>query len=342
MPFISHKRAFLAQWLRGSGLLAAIERWARRPGLLVLNYHRIGDPTTHPFYAQVASATPESLHDEMTSLARSRRIVTLEEAVALAQQGLPTRESLALVTFDDGYRDNVTAGLPVLSSLGIPATFFLTTDFIDGKLFAWWDHIAYVVNTTKVARLKLERPVPMEIDLTAVPRSEAILRVIHAYLDHPTVEERPLRSALESAAEVSVNEPELARALFMTWEDARTLNAAGMSIGAHTVSHRALALLPEPDQRHELAGAKQRIEAELSREVIAVAYPYGWPGTFDATTTRLTREAGYRAAFLGLTGVNRPGVEPFALYRMGVGFADPPGLHRARWALHEAFGKSML
>jgi peptidoglycan/xylan/chitin deacetylase (PgdA/CDA1 family) len=343
MPLIPNKREFLARGLRASGALALFERLARRPGLLVLTYHRIGDPSGHPFYAQVASATADGLRDELRTLARSRRVVTLDEAVALAAGRLRITEPLALVTFDDGYRDNAEAALPVLTSLGLRATFFLTTEFVSGTLLPWWDHVAYVVNTTAVPVLRLDRPEPLEIDLSRGPRSLAVTLVIRAYLDHPEVDERPLRHDLEERAGLTVDEPRLAREIFMTWDQARALVSAGMSVGSHGVTHRALARLTEDEQRAELVGSKRLLESEIGREVSALAYPYGWPGAFDDATGRLAREAGYRAAFSALDGVNLPGSsDPFALRRLGVGFADSPGLHRARWALYGAVGRSVL
>ena len=343
MPLISNKRAFLARALRFSGALALLERLASRPGLLVLTYHRVVE-STGPFYSQVASATPAGLRDELTALVRARRVVTLDEAVALAENGFDTSEALALVTFDDGYRDNIDAALPVLSALGVPATFFLATDFLDGVLLPWWDHVAYVVNTSRTPILKIAGPSPLEINLADVPRAEAVTRLILAYLAHPEADERALRPALEASAEVAVDEPRLSRSLFMTWDDARALVAAGMSVGSHSISHRALGRLSDDDQRIELAGSKRRIEAELGRPVVAIAYPYGWPGTFSAATARIAREVGYRAAFLSLEGINSPQrpADPFAVRRLGVGSADPPILHRARWAWLGACGRSAL
>lgn len=339
---IPHKRAFLAKGLRLSGALTLLERLARRPGLLVLTYHRIVE-STGPFYPQVASATPETLHDELSALARSRRVVTLNEALTLAEGRFETAEALALVTFDDGYRDNADAALPVLRALGVPATFFLTTNFLDGVHLPWWDHVSYVVNTSRVRVLKVARPSPLELDLAAVPRPEAVARLIRAYLDHLETDERALRLDLEASAEVMVDEARLSRSLFMTWDDARSLVSAGMSIGSHTVSHRALGRLSEVEQRAELAGSKRRLETELGCSVSALAYPYGWPGMFDATTARIAREVGYRSAFLSREGINPPGAaDPFSILRLGVGRADPPVLHRARWALHGAFGGSIL
>lgn len=340
---IPNKRAMIARALQASGVLSLIERTTGRPGLLVLTYHRIGDPSGHPFYAQVASATPEALREELIALARTRRILTLPETIAFAQDGFRGAESTALVTFDDGYRDNHDAALPVLTTLGVPATFFLTTGFVAGKILPWWDHVAYVVNNAGVPVLKLNRPTPIQIDLIQEPRTAAVMRVIRAYLDHPEVDERPLRVELEQRAEVAVDEPRLARSLFMTWEQARTLARAGMSIGSHTMTHRALGRLNEDDQSEELTGSKAILEAELGQTPEAVAYPYGWPGTYGEPTIRLVRKAGYRAGFSSTEGLclTRPSApDVFSLPRLGVGFADPPVLHRARWALWSAFGKS--
>ena len=140
-----------------------------------------------------------------------------------------------------------------------------------------------------------------------------------------------------------VNEERLGRELFLSWDMARSLSASGMTIGSHSVTHRELARLSEDEQRVELSESKRRLEGELGIEIDALAYPYGWPGSYDGTTIRLARESGYRMAFSSVEGVNRPGsTDALAIRRLGVGFADPPILHRARWALHEAFGRSAL
>ncbi len=45
----------------------------------------------------------------------------------------------AVITFDDGYLDNYTLGAPLLEKYGLPATFFVATDFIGSDYQAWWD-----------------------------------------------------------------------------------------------------------------------------------------------------------------------------------------------------------
>jgi peptidoglycan/xylan/chitin deacetylase (PgdA/CDA1 family) len=330
--------------MRDVGLIAILERWARRrPALLVLTYHRIGDPTQSPYYRPITSASAETLEAELRALTRTHRVLALEDALAAAAKGSGLKEPSALVTFDDGYRDNFEVALPVLKSLGIPATFFLPTSFLQEPRLPWWDYVAYVLDQTRVPMLQLDKPEPIEIDLERTPRDEAISQVIWAYYDNLGADELRIRDELAAKTEVEVDQAALGRALFMTWDQAQALVTAGMSVGSHSHAHRDLARLTEDEQRSELGESKRILEHELGCSITALAYPYGWPGTFDETTQRVAREVGYRLAFSSSEGVNRAGaINPYAVLRLSVGFADSPSLLRARWALHEALGNAFL
>jgi peptidoglycan/xylan/chitin deacetylase (PgdA/CDA1 family) len=346
MALIPNKREFLARRLRGAGVLDLLERFARRPGLLVLMYHRIGTPADAPYYAPIWSASAGAFREQMTRLRATYRIATLGEAVALAASGFPVTEPTALVTFDDGYRDNFETALPILRELDVPAAFFLPTAFLQAPRLPWWDFVACAVNRATVRILRLERPEPLEIDLDRTPRPVAIARVVQACLSHhvDVNDERGFRAHLADRAGADVDDAALGRALFMTWDHVRALAAEpGMAVASHAHSHRTLARLPEAEQRDELTEARRILEQEVGHTVYAVAYPYGWPGAFDATTERLAREAGYQLAFTGVEGVNRPGAtDPFAVGRLTVGFADSPVLLRARMALYRVSGRSFL
>ncbi len=102
-------------------------------------------------------------------------------------------------------------------------------------------------------------------------------------------------------------------------------------------------MLDEAEERHELEGSKQILEARLEREVAALAYPYGWPGSYTARTKELAAQAGYRLAFSSREGVNRQtALDPREIRRFTVGAGDSPVLLRARIAFQLAWGKSFL
>ena len=355
---IPNKREFLARSLGAMGVFRLLERISTRrwPALVVLTYHRIGFPgiRSNPYYDPVISATPEAFRDQVRFLRERFSIVRLEEIAGLDQVGLGSRaKPAALITFDDGYRDNFETALPILRELDVPAAFFIPTGFFQAPRLPWWDHVACAIKQTRSPRLTLHREpedtAPLIIELGPEPsdqaRTEAIMTVIRAFLDGAVHDETWFLAELDRQAEVGIDTQARGRELFMDWGQVRQLASSGMSIGSHGHSHVALGGLDEDGQTRELAGSKTILESELGREVTGVAYPFGWPGTFTVRTTELAAMVGYRLGFSSREGVNHPGTAGFermALRRLNVGTGDSPALLRARAALHGAFGKSLL
>ncbi len=349
---IRNKREFIAKIIRESGMLALLERITaqKQPGLVVLTYHRIADTRTDLFYDPVISASPESLYDQVKWLSNRVRLLTLNEVIAQVESGTPWKEPVAILTFDDGYADNFYRAVPILRECNAPATFFIPTAFIDAPCVPWWDHVAYVIKRTQVLWFTLEQnqnssQTPLTIDLRTVSRTAAITTIIRAFLDNKIADECRFLTQLGERAEVDVDCKQLGRELFMTWDQIQRLadSKTGLSIGSHAHSHRNLASLDHDAQRRELTDSKQILENRLGRPVKALAYPFGWPGTYTASTKVLAAQAGYTIAFSSQEGVNQfVGFDRYDVRRMGVGSADSIVLIQARSALYSAFGKSFV
>ncbi len=251
------KRRRLARMLAATGVLRGIERLLPRRGVVIWNYHRIGSADGNPFDDGVFSATAEELGKHLKYLKQNFRLITMGEFLRSVETGYRDwGGAAAMVTFDDGYRDNFELALPVLREAGVSAAFFLPTEFLESRKLPWWDRIAYGIKKTQVDRISLDYPVRVEIDLraetTPPPRPSpgvpgageiigaAIQRVIGIYKSAAAMDDGRFFASLESAAKVEVDEIGLARGLFMDWEQARKLVAAGMSIGAHTHTHPIL------------------------------------------------------------------------------------------------------
>lgn len=89
----------------------------------VLVYHSISSPP-EPLEAD-ADISPEKFETQLRWLARWRRVVTLDETLRAATRG----RSVA-ITFDDGFRDNLTVALPLLEKFQLPMTLFVTAGFL--------------------------------------------------------------------------------------------------------------------------------------------------------------------------------------------------------------------
>jgi peptidoglycan/xylan/chitin deacetylase (PgdA/CDA1 family) len=355
---IPNKREFLARSFRSLGVLQMLEQISRlRPAsMLILTYHRIATPGVQDnlYYDPVISATPAAFETQIALLASRYRVVSLDEldhlnTVPLRRWGRPS----VLVTFDDGYRDNFEVALPILLRHGVPATFFIPTSYLETPRVPWWDHVAYVIKQTRHASFAVRRSSndaePIDINLGENPadieRTCAITTIIDAFLEGAIPDEAWFLKELEEQAHVSCDGTLLGRELFMGWEELVQISRAGMSIGSHGHSHRALGSLDEAAQREELGTSKCLLESNVGQEVRAIAYPYGWHGSFTAVTRELAREAGYRWGFSSLEGIN-PNAEldrePLALRRLNIGSGDSPLLLRARLGLYASVGGSFL
>ncbi len=349
---IPNKREFLARAFGRLGILGLMERVSAtwRPGLVVLTYHRIAEPGAGPFYDPVISATPESFRAQIDWLRNHVRILTLDELVTWVETGSPGRELVALITFDDGYRDNFDVAVPILRHANVPATFFIPTAFLNSPRLPWWDQVAYVIKKTQLRRFTLERihsggAPPLVIDLDLRSRTDAIMTIIAAFLDESIADARWFLDQLSARADVQVDAEGLGRSLFTTWDQLRHLadSYAGLTIGSHGHAHHRLARLNDNSQRRELTESKHILESRLGRDVVALAYPYGWPGSYTARTKALAAEGGYRLAFASSQGINRAGtLDRYELKRLGVGSGDSASLLRARAVLHATFNKSFL
>jgi peptidoglycan/xylan/chitin deacetylase (PgdA/CDA1 family) len=323
----------VASLLQNTGALRALELLRRTPGLLVLNYHRVGDPEGNPFDDATFSATAEAFRAQVAYMKRWFAMPPPHEILGSLARG-SFDDPTALVTFDDGYRDNFDVAFRVLRDLGVPACFFVVTGFLDAPRVPWWDAVAYSVKRTTAHRVRLDYPEPLEFDLRTMPRSRVIRRILRACKDARPFDESWFFQQLAVRTGVAFDAERLGRTLFMSWADIREMARAGMTIGSHTATHAVLASLPEAEQRHEIASSRDRIGEAVGVPPEMLAYPVGGPETFTRTTKRLAREAGYRAAFCFWGGHNHsPSIDPFAIARVAVEHAETWAQFRLRLTL---------
>lgn len=290
------------------GAIRVLGSAARRPGLLTLAYHRVGVAAEQPFDDELFSATAEGFRAQVRYLRDHFDMVRVDDLLEATRSGhLSLKRPSALITFDDGYRDNCEVAMPILRELGVPAVFFVAAGYIDQPRLTWWDRVAYIVKRTDRSVLELDYPVALTIDLRTVARTQAIRHILRAYKRTAEIDQQRFFERLGEHAGVPVDDASLGRDLFMSWDQVRALSRAGMEVGAHTYSHPVLSRIPPQAQRLELSRAKERLEAETGTPVRLMAYPVGGPDAFGDVTKQLARETGYRLAFSYYGGFNRPG-----------------------------------
>lgn len=296
-----NKTALASQMLHSSGLGTLLRKTGGHRGFIVLNYHRIGVPDSSDLDHGVFSATPESFEQQLKFLRDNCDIIEPNDIAELPSRG---RGNYAMITFDDGYRDNYDAAFPLLRDAGLKAVFFVATGFMEGARLSWWDEITWMVQHSKTQTIRLMPFSPGEIALHE-DRQEAADRLLAIYKRLPSDQTSAFMSDLAEATGSGRAPAELSQRTWMTWDMIREMRDAGMLIGGHTVNHPILSTMPKSQQNMEISGCADAIEQQLGQPMNLFSYPRGKLDAFNDDTRACLRDAGVQYAFTYYGGMNR-------------------------------------
>lgn len=260
-------------------------------GILILNYHRVGDGSRSPHDRELWSASAEAFDQQVAFLARHCDVISPGDFDTAAAAG---KGRHVIITFDDGYLDNYEIAYPILRRHGVPATFFIATGFIDRPSLPWWDEIAWLVRSSPRERLDLQPWFPDPVALGAC-RDGEIHALLTKYKSLPAQDAGAMLDCLREAT--GIRPPDTVDGHWMDWDMIREMSGNGMTIGGHTVDHPVLSRLPKERQRQEVEGCAARILAETGKRMEYFAYPVGSPWAFNADTIACLQDAGVRRAF---------------------------------------------
>ena len=281
---------------------------ARRPGAVVLMYHRLAQPDVDPWSLAVS---PHRFAEQLEWLRDAGyRFIALKELERRLNDGTPI-DNCAVVTFDDGYADNLSA-VPILERHDTPATLFVTAGYTGGSRRFWWDALNDVLLAERLpASLSLTIDGRLErVDLgdeTTRPiadrswragdgansaRQRLYCRACEALRPLPFAAREHALSLLLSDARLTPRLVDSQRQ--MTADEIATVARNPLiDIGSHTLTHPDLTQLTIADQRVELSESRKMLEELAGTAVTTFAYPHG---LMNADTAVLANEVGYTSA----------------------------------------------
>ena len=285
------------------------QSWWPWPRLTVLLYHRVNRPEEiGELDPNLVDATPEEFDAQMSILARYFSPVTIDQIVEARHGGALPRNA-AIVTFDDGYRDNYQHAVPILKRHGLTAVFFVSTDYLTERRLFWWEIIRLVVRRSNRSEITLDYPFPCAFPIShEAEKTAAINKVIRIVkssfaMDLPRFMEELYRGA--GVAWSREEDRDEAERSILTWDDVRDMRAAGMDVQSHTRTHRVLGTLPDEAFENELAGSKRELEARIGAPVRTIAYPVGKSIATEPRIRDALGKAGYEMGFTSSPGLVR-------------------------------------
>jgi peptidoglycan/xylan/chitin deacetylase (PgdA/CDA1 family) len=293
------------------------------PRLVILAGHALAGPAGASAAAGLGSemvVEPEALGRLVGALKKRHAFHTVSGGLSALGMGGP--RGLVALTFDDGYRDNVELLPALLEEWDVPATVYLESRPLESDAQRhpnWYHRLAWLetrLGTGEVARRFAEAhpgsAVASRFADGRVPGLGELKRVLK-YDEEPALVETELDRLF---AEGGGDGPALCGELYMDWEGARRLAAAGVEIGGHTATHPVLARLSDDAAADEARSGRERIRAEVPQAtLVSFAYPFGRRWDWNEGTAEAVSRAGFENAVTTHAGANFPHTNRLALKR---------------------------
>jgi carbamoyltransferase len=281
---------------------------------LIVSYHYC-----HPsdgWLKGTKSITPEELDVQLRALTQNFVCTTVGE---LMNPFADLPETVAVVTFDDGFKDVVEHALPVLQRWRVPATIYCcSAPLLEGVVLnVHRVHLLQAKLGLDRFREEFERVLGSRPPVALEPSTHPGLLGLYPYDDEATrrfkrllnfdLPYRELDPVLHTLFERFIgSDAEIAPKLYLSDSDLRRCQDAGLEIGVHGHSHRVLSRLTEDEQRFELGTCVDHLREVCGMREVHASYPYGIDGSWNDATKRVAAALGLASASTKVRAIVKP------------------------------------
>ena len=236
---------------------------------------------------------------------------------------LPSRS--VLITCDDGLVNNLTDMLPIVQEFGVEILLFVSgASLSDCGSISWYEQ-PYLWFRKAGNRFSFQAPWREAYSARSM---EEMLRVCQALTRKLSAFDATSRSLILKDmrtqlgifenwdSEYSENEVTRRRFFMLNRAELLKMADAGVTIGAHSLSHPMLSQMPNTLASDEISGSREQLQAVLGREVWALAFPFGGHDAVSVREPELAKQAGFKCAFMNVDSNIREG--NFSLPRMHI------------------------
>ena len=296
-----------------------VSRIFARNRLNILIYHQVMDKPDpmRPYESHV-----EKFKWQMELVKKHYHPIGLIEACHLMKKGkLPA--NAVCITFDDGYVNNLTNAAPILRALGIPATVFIATEFINGSNM-FNDRLIDLAGNNRLEVLDLE-PISggklalnsLESRRDAAHKMIKMVKYLHFNQRQQKVNELYDKNGISDKP-----------GKMMTAEQIVALSQTGIEIGAHTHDHPILASLSHDEQEKQIYESKSILEKITESEIEGFAYPNGKRNQdYSENSVEIVKKCGFKYAVSTEPGCSKRVDERFELRRFTPWDLEPSKFH---------------
>lgn len=294
----------------------------RKGKSIILMYHRVIDDAPSQVIMQPGMYVTKSTFEMHIKYLKDHfELVSLDNILTNQHNQVDQHnyQATCAITFDDGWRDNYTNALPILKKYKVPATIFLSINFIGTNDWFWPEKVYYLLQKStepeRCCNSEVKYLLSQKMGIHISKNNADLISLGNKIVDR--IKSFPSTYIEDFIVEWGgfLNDTFPQKRLFLNWAEIKDMSRHGMTFGSHTMSHRILTGLPKKEKESEIEESFEVLkEAKINLTPI-FSYPNG---DYDRETLDTIRYSRYRGAVTTLYGINNSHTDPFRLKRIGI------------------------
>lgn len=258
----------------------------------ILMYHRFSEKPKPGFVHR------EVFEKQLVYLKNYFNLTTLDDLVKTFLRKGAFPQNTVVITVDDGYSDFYDIALPVLKKHNVPATFFITTRFVDGDFWLWPDCVRYILEHSSEIDLKGITGNLVYVSKHIKDSDRQILwGIIVTFLLSITEDEKNhWLAAFAELQNVEIPDRPVNDYCAVSWSQVKELAMNNVEIGVHTKSHPSLGRLKKEQLSAEILEAVEIITNQIGCKPTSFCFPNGQPSDYTELVKKLVKDAGCQSA----------------------------------------------
>ncbi len=258
---------------------------------VVLIYHRVAvlENDTHQL-----AVSPKKFEEQIKYLKNRFNVISLQEMISELKNGRMQKNSI-VITFDDGYADNLYNAKPILEKYSIPATIFVTAGMVGSNREFWWDELDKIILSNRIKGCR---------DMNKYMELHSLLK----NMDYEQRDQAIKTMAMESGISLKARKSHR----ILNHKELKELSKSSViEIGAHTMYHSVLANSILEKYEYEIKESKRVLEEILGYEIKSFSYPFGGIEDVSDEAKHLVKESGFECGIANEQGIVYKTTDPF-------------------------------
>ena len=233
---------------------------------------------------------------------RKFNFVSVDDVALSIKNNEPLPERSVAFSLDDGYWDQVEMAGQIFSSFDCPATYFVTTGFINGDLWFWDAKIHYLLENASesaIKRLVVELP---HLHLEGLGKYAAATKIVFSVTSKSIQEIESFIALLAKSLQIDVPEKAPEKYSATTWEKLSEMERMGLRVGAHTYSHPLLSRETDENSKNEISNSLVELKKRILKPCNVFCYPVGRQQDFGKREEQYVSELGFSGGVSAMPG----------------------------------------